>query len=195
MLTQFQNCGQTTFTSSIPSTQSGGGVRIVDDFNKTEIQFVTQHIQIHDEVERTNLVGFCNRSHTGSQLRWAVWADDRSGQPLAAGNAECQSGQFAVKLEGLTELVCGVDHVIMIEGDWGGSAIANFNRRCQPLASELVLPPSNSPVGTACSLEYQIETISSTPCTQVCYRDDKVISILPVDQSMCSGLAAKLAGP
>lgn len=180
--------------ASAASTGSDS-IRIVDDFSKTELQFALSSFQIHDEVVQTGLSGLCTRNHTGARLQWGVYADERMDQPLVSGTVECRSGQFMIEVGGLEQMVCGLDHIVAVQGDWGGIARAKISRRCQPLASEAISPPTDSPWGTVCSLEFHPVGELDPPCAQVCYRDDKVISIQSVDEAQCSGLASKLTGP
>lgn len=194
MLTQFQNCAPAT-NSQQASSSVGGEERIVDEWNKAEIQFVSPDVQVHDEAVAAGIDGLCNREHNGASLRWAIWAGDRSSAPVMAGASSCNMGQFQITVEQLPDMVCGVKHLLVVEGDWGGSTFTHVSRRCQPLAAESVAPPENSPMGTVCSLEYTPATEEAAPCTQVCYREDKLVSSQPVEKAQCSGIAAKLAGP
>ena len=194
LLTQFQNCGPAPVG---PQGQSHSGeIRTIDDWNKAEIQFVSEDVQVHDEAAVTGVGGLCNRSHTGAKLRWAIWAGQQTSAPLLSGESPCKNGQFSVTLDELPNMVCGVKHLLVVEGDWGASTFTHVLRRCQPLVSEEIAAPQESPAGTVCSLEYQPAHIEgSDPCTQVCYRDDKVVLSQAVPNIQCSGIAAKLAGP
>lgn len=193
ILTQFQNCAPPS--SSGTTAASGGEERIVDDWNKTEIQFASPEVQVHDEAVVAGIDGMCTRQHNGASLRWAVWTGDRSGAPIMGGASSCKSGRFEVKVEQLPDMVCGVKHLLVVEGDWGGSTFTHIVRRCQPLATESVAAPESSPAGTVCSLEYSPASEAGANCMQVCYRDDKMVLSQPVEKSQCSGIAAKLAGP
>ncbi|HMN69392.1 MAG TPA: hypothetical protein PKC28_12695 [Bdellovibrionales bacterium] len=197
MLTQFQNCAP---AGSLPEASAVGGggdgeIRIVDDMNKTEIQFAAESVQIHDEAPATGVQGLCNRVHNGAHLRWAVWAGRRNMAPLAAGDSLCQGGQFNVQMDQLDSLVCGVQHLLVVEGDWGGSTFTHVTRRCQPLVSEEIAVPDGAPMGTSCSLEYQPAVDAENRCVQICYRDNKVVASRGVEVSQCNSLRSKLAGP
>ena len=194
ILTQFQNCGPANIAAA-PATEPGGEMRTIDDWNKTEIQFVANEVQIHDEAIEAGVEGLCNRRHNGAQLRWAVYADKRSATPMLAGQASCASGQFNVQMAGLENLVCGVKHLLVVEGDWGGSTYTNLLHRCQPLASELLSGEAGLPGGTECSLEYQVASDEGSSCNQVCYRANKVVMNRAMPAAQCAGIAAKLAGP
>lgn len=193
LLFQFQNCAPPS--SAITEHSSGGDARLIEDFNKAEIQFVSDDVQVHDEAAVTGVDGMCNRSHNNARLRWAISMDQQKGQPLLAGESRCKAGQFSVQLSDLPNMVCGVKHLLVVEGEWGASTFTHVLRRCQPLAAETVDAPQDSPVGTLCSLEYQPASDSGSACTQVCYRDDKVVLSQPIGTEHCSGIAAKLAGP
>lgn len=185
-----------SYQQSSSSPSNGGQVRIVDQFNKVDLQFISENVQIYDEAGETSLSGFCDRTRTGSVLRWAIYSGDRNEPPLMEGQSQCSMGQFAVELKGLETVVCGVDHLIVAEGSWGGVASSHFSRRCQPLVSELIDPPEGSPHGTVCTLEFSYVTDQAKgPCMQVCYRDDKLTFASPVDENRCSSLAAQLTGP
>lgn len=193
LLTQFQNCAPAEI--SVAQSAGSGEVRTIEDWNKTEIQFLSPEVQVHDEALNTGVGGLCNRSYSGARLRWAIWAGQKTSSPLLAGESECKGGSFNVDLEELPNLVCGVKHLLVVEGEWGASTFTHVLRRCQPLASELVSAPAEAPQGTLCSLEYQPGTDDGAPCAQVCYRDNKVVFNRPLETTQCSGIAAKLAGP
>lgn len=177
------------------SDNSNSQIRLIDDMNSAQLQFASPQIEVQDEVSTANIDGLCNSSHNGAHLRWSIWSGTDASQPLATGDGSCAGGQFNLAMTGLDQLVCGVDHVIQVEGDWGGSAEAQLVRHCQPLASQPVAAPTDSPMGTSCFLEYSPATEAEQPCLQVCYRDSLLVYEQPADVSQCSGLAAGLAGP
>ena len=193
LLFQFQNCAP----ANLPAAQASNGdgdVRIIDEFNKSEIQFPTDETEIHDEAISANLDGLCSRRHSGAKLRWALHGDHSDGHPLLTGESSCQSGQFFVEMLNLNDVECGVHHLLVVEGEWGGMAVTRFTKRCEPLASEPIDVPGDSPLGTVCTLEYQpVSSLSS--CLKVCYRESKVVFHESVDSKMCSGLMQKLASP
>ncbi len=191
ILTQFQNCAPPgKVTGDSPANE--GSVRLVDDLNKTEIQFSSLETEIEDSASATGVTGLCNREHNGAQLKWSVWDSDDGKLPLAAGQAKCSGGQFSVPLDQLDQFVCGIPHLLVVEGDWGGSTHAYFSRRCQPLAAQLI-QVDGQPAGTECALEYSAATDSGATCAQVCYRDSKVVSKNAVAASRCSSLVSQLA--
>lgn len=192
ILTQFQNCAPARSVQNATAS-SGGQVRLVEDLNKVEIQFATGELQVQDTVATVNIDGLCNRAHNGAKLRWTVWADN--GAVLMTGESSCQSGQFELDMSGVDQLVCGVSHQLVVQGDWGGSAFTLMQRRCQPLASESVQPPEGSPIGTECELEYVAASDVQSQCNQVCYRQGQMMSQTALPVSECSNLAARLAGP
>src|SRR5688572_24199330 len=125
LLFQFQNCAPAT-----PASQAGDSdVRLIEDFSKSEIQFVSEDVQVHDEASTTGVGGLCNRSRNGARLRWAISVTEQAGRPLVAGEAECRSGQFSVRLEDLPNMVCGVKHLLVVEGEWGASTFTHILRR------------------------------------------------------------------
>jgi hypothetical protein len=192
VLLAFQNCGQ---TSEMTQGSIDREVRVVDEWNKVEIQFADNSLQVHDEAESTGVTGLCSRSHNGAQLRWALWGDEPAGTPLLQGGGVCKSGQFFLQIERLDQVVCGIRHRLVVEGDWGGKAAADFEKRCQPLASEYVAAPESSPAGTDCSIEYVPGGDSGSSCAQVCYRGGIVVFNVSIDPLRCSGLVQKLASP
>lgn len=192
VLSQFQNCAPAGMQS--PSTSPASNVKIVDEYGKAEIEFISSEIQVHDEASIASVDGLCNREHSGAQLRWAVYAGSLGTRPLDAGLSQCRMGGFRVDLSALEKLDCGVNHLLVVEGDWGGSTFANFSKRCQPLVSEPVATPDSSPMGTQCSLEYSPATAISGSCVEVCYRDSKVVRAQPVEGNRCQPMAEKLAG-
>jgi hypothetical protein len=184
LLLGFQNCAPTKSVSG--NSVSGGTVGIADDFNKTALQFVTPEIDVQSDVDATSLSGFCERAHDNSQLSWAIWSDQRSASPVLSGQASCRSGQFSLQVDQMDQLPCGTDHIVMVQGDWGGSTYAHVIRRCVPLASEAMAPPSDSPYGTECALEYN--SGQNFSCNRVCYRDNKVVLNQALDLNQCSSL-------
>ncbi|MGE0527171.1 MAG: hypothetical protein AB7G93_20660 [Bdellovibrionales bacterium] len=185
LLIQFQNCAP---ANSIPSNAtSGSQVRIVDEWNKVGIQFVFPTIELHDEAVSAELTGVCNREHSGKLFVWTAGT--------MGGTGMCRAGGFSLSLQDLDQIVCGVEHLVTVEASWGESTFTYVVKRCQPLASQPVQSPAGSPYGTSCALEYALGAEEATsPCSQVCYREQKVVSNIPVDASQCAGIAAQLAG-
>lgn len=192
LLFHFQNCAP---AGKITPAANAGSVRIVDDFNKAQIQFVTPESEIQDDALAVGISGMCNRDHNGSQLNWSVRAGADVGVAIAKGKASCGSGQFTVALEELDQYPCGVDHLLVVESDWGASTSTRFSRHCQPLASLEVAAPEGSPYGTSCALEYSPASEAENRCVQICYRSNQVVYSRTLDVSQCSPLAASLAGP
>lgn len=193
VLFQFQNCAPPgkSEAAGVGGT-NGDDVRLADDLNKTEIQFASVETEIEDSAESTGVAGLCNRDHNGAKLTWSVWDSDSGKQALAGGVSTCRGGQFSVPLDQLDQFVCGLPHLLVVEGDWGGSTHTYFSRRCQPLAAEIIQVPGQ-PAGTQCQLEYSAASDSGASCAQVCYRDKKVVSEFNVANSQCANLAGQLA--
>jgi hypothetical protein len=166
-------------------------VGIVDDFQKS-LQFVSPEIGIQSDVASTDLSGFCSRSHGEAKLSWSIWSSQKSEHPILTGEASCKSGMFSIQVDQMDQLPCGVGHVVMVQGDWGGSTYANVLRRCVAVASEAVAAPLGSPYGTECSLEYSSNGADS--CARVCYRDSKVVFDQALELNQCSKLMSKVAG-
>jgi hypothetical protein len=194
LLFNFQNCAPAGSSMGV-GTGTTGDARIVDDFNKAEIQFVSDDVQVHDEAVKTDIDGLCNRSHNNAKLKWAIYDGENQLRPIAVGESQCGRGQFAVILTDLPDIECGIKHLLVVEGEWGASTFTHLSRRCQPQAMEEIEAPQDSPIGTTCAVEYQSTAISGSNCTQVCYRGDKVVMTQKVDNSMCSNIAPKVAGP
>jgi hypothetical protein len=191
LLFYFQNCAPPGSLSAEEQSK----VHLVDDLQKSQIQFVSPQVEIRDEATSVGIDGFCNSDYNGAQLRFSVWTDQNAVGPLFSGTSTCDHGRFRVVLSQLEQFVCGVSHVLAVEGAWGASAFDHFVRRCQPLASQIVTPPLGSPEGTVCLLEYSPVTEVAQPCFQVCYRDDKVVYSSSEQVGQCSTLASGLAGP
>jgi hypothetical protein len=186
LLFNFQNCAP---AGTSASSGASSEVRIVDDLNKVELQFPAPGVQVHSDAVFTAVSGLCNRTHNGAHLRWAVMpASGSSVRPLFTGEAECLSGQFAVKFDAFDQLQCEVQHTLVLEGDWGGSAFTSISRRCPALASK-ELDGAEIP-GTFCSLELR----AGNACSRVCYRDQKVVLVESKEASACSGMSSGLAG-
>lgn len=196
VLFHFQNCAPAKPTSDNSSQQSGADARLIEDFNKVEIQFATPEVQLQDAVPAADVSGLCNRSHNGAKLKWTIWAS--AGTPLLKGEAVCGSGQFNLNIAGLDQMVCGVGHQLVVEGDWGGSAFTHLLRRCEPLASEPAPQgmQQSQPPGTSCALEYvPSDDAQQSPCSMACYRQGQLMSQVFVAREQCADLAARLAGP
>lgn len=192
ILTNFQNCAPAPTSMNAPGGDST--VRLIDDYSSSELQFATNKVEVRDEVASAGVNGLCNNSRNGAHLRFALWLEDDDSRPVLAGESFCRSGQFSLGLIDLDQVVCGIPHRLVVEGDWGGIAQAEFEKRCQPLASEPVAAESMPP-GTRCEIEYVPSTQSGSNCTQVCYREDIVVSSSPVESLRCSSLMQKLASP
>jgi hypothetical protein len=193
LLFEFQNCAPATSPGASATSGDSTNVRIVDDLNKVELQFALSSVQVRDDAAVADVGGLCNRQRDGAALKWTVWVS--AGQALLSGEASCDNGQFDLHMTGLDQMVCGVDHQLVVEGDWGGSASVEIQRRCEPLASEVISPPAGLPGGTECALEYVPADGLQNSCTQACYRLGQLVSQIPLAPDQCSGLAARLAGP
>jgi len=166
----------------------------VDNQNKSQIQFITPDSQIQDEAASVEISGLCPSDHDGASMSWAVWDQQNSEQPLVSGSTICNHGQFAVDLKQLDQYVCGQNHILVVQSDWGATTESQFSRRCQPAASQPETPPTGSPQGTTCELEYSPATAAAQPCSRVCYRDSQMVFSQSLDPNECSSLAAGLAG-
>src|SRR5262245_33718277 len=91
MLFNFQNCAPAITNAVQGKDPTDAEVRIIDDWNKSEIQFVQDSVQVHDEAVAAGVGGLCNRQHNGAKLKWALWTDSDSNRPLMAGDSSCQS--------------------------------------------------------------------------------------------------------
>src|SRR4051812_41616838 len=83
VLFHFQNCAPARPAGL--TGRAGSDARLIDDFNKSEIQFVTPEVQLHDEAVSADISGLCNRSHNGAALRWSLWSS--GGDVLARGDS------------------------------------------------------------------------------------------------------------
>jgi len=188
ILFQFQNCAPAGAGATAP-----GQVGLVDNI-KTQIQFVNNNAQIQDEAASVDIDGFCSSDHEGATLTWSVWDPQNSKQPILQGTTACAHGRFDVSLTQLDQYVCGLEHILVVQGDWGASSESQFVRRCQPLASQPQDPPAGSPYGTSCDIEYSPVGDADQQCASVCYRSNQVVLVQSLDVSQCSSLAAGLAG-
>jgi hypothetical protein len=192
LLFQFQNCAP---AGGGPVSENSSDVRLIEDLNKAQLQFVSPEIDVRDDVASADLSGLCNRDHNGASLRWAIWASSESSLPLMSGLSLCRSGEFSISLKQLEQMVCGIKHLVVVEGDWGGSTFSHVLRRCQPLASREIAAPEDSPLGTTCALEYTPDAEAAAACSQVCYRANKVVYSKSVGREQCADLVASLTGP
>lgn len=191
LLFNFQNCAPPAPSAS----RVEGQARVVEDLNKAQLQFVTPELELKDDVINTSVDGFCNRQFEGAKLGWAVWAGGQNpSRALLSGASLCRSGNFKIELVQLDQLTCGISHMLVVEGEWGSSTFSHFTRRCQPLVSQNIVPPTASPGGTICVLEYSPVLSVEHPCIQICYRDAKVVLTQPLEIGQCSSLASSLAG-
>jgi len=190
LLIGFQNCAP---SKGGGASSDSANVGVIEDQNKSTLQFVSPTIDVQSEVSSTDLSGFCSRIHGEAHLNWAIWSNQKSEHPVMSGTAQCKSGQFAINVDQLDQMPCGERHVIMVQGDWGGSTHAYVSRRCFPLASQVEPAPAGSPYGTQCAREYVSSSEGS--CRRICYRDSKVVFDQAIESSQCSDLMAKVAGP
>jgi hypothetical protein len=191
LLLYFQNCAPAKPLETANSTDPKA--RLIDDFNKTEIQFAGPEVQISDESVNADIPGLCNRSHNGAVLKWSLWSG--SGDVVAQGTSGCSAGGFDIKLSPVDQISCGVTFQLVIEGEWGGSAFTSFIRRCQPVARQVLPADSGVPPGTVCELDYLPAASEGVSCTQACFRGGLLVSQTSVASEKCSGMAAELAGP
>lgn len=191
LLLQFQNCGPSKVGQSTSASDSQA--RLIEDLNKAQIQFVASEVELKDDVPSASVDGFCNRQHEGAKMNWTVWVGGQnSNHPLLSGVSICHAGNFKVELADLDQVTCGISHLLSIEGDWGSSTFSHFTRRCQALVSQDILPPSGSPAGTLCTMEYSPVVSVEHPCLQICYRDNKVVLSQALEVIQCSSLASSL---
>lgn len=192
LLTQFQNCAP----APQPMAGSSGtdpDARVIDEFNKSQIQFPASSLQISDEASSAEITGLCSRAHNGARVRWTLWAP--TGETIANGVGSCSGGGFSLHIERIEQLDCGVNFQLVAEGEWGESAFTGFSRWCQPLARQALPDAGQLPTGTLCELEYVPSDESESPCSQVCFRAGIVVSQTPLEASRCSEMASGLAGP
>src|SRR4051812_35316750 len=85
LLFHFQNCAPVKPSGS--NTSRGSDARLIDDYNKSEIQFVTSEVQLRDEAITAEVTGMCNHSRNGAALKWSLWTS--SGEVLTGGESLC----------------------------------------------------------------------------------------------------------
>jgi hypothetical protein len=192
-LTQFQNCAPAHSLSSADVTTDYTDARVgVDARNSSDLTFALSKVELRDDALTAAVGGLCARAHDGATLKMSV-VDGAS--PLLTAEGSCSHGQFQIKLDNLGDMVCGVPHQLVVEGDWGASAAVSFVRRCQPVMSQAI-DAGDSPYGTSCELEYRPAAhADGGGCQRVCYRLDQVINTTIVEAARCSPMATALAGP
>lgn len=187
LLPQFQNCGSTSGSEASVSSGSGD-VRLVDEYGKSEIQFIADNIELADDVEATTIDGFCSREHTGELIDFKLFSDDHMNGPvIGVGQVVCQSGQFRVPLGLLQNLVCGEEHLLLVEAHWGHSSFARVKVRCEP-PIRAWLDTEGLTYGTRCSLESWPGSSGPEICQRVCSRDGKIVFKENRDAFECSNL-------
>jgi hypothetical protein len=190
LLTQFQNCAPARSVAGADATTDYTDSRVsMDGVGTKDIAFALSKVELRDDATSAAVGGLCDRSHEGAHLSLSV-VDGAQAIDSAVGT--CTKGQFSIDLSNVESLVCGVPHQLVVEGDWGGSAAVQFERRCQPVMSQVV-DPGDSPAGTLCQLEYA--PAAAAGCQRVCYRLDQVINTTVVDADQCHQMATQLAGP
>jgi hypothetical protein len=115
-LFQFQNCAPPN--SSAGASGDGSKVGLVDNLNKSSLQFVAADSQVQDDAESVDISGLCSRDHDNAVLKWTVFDENGSQKILAQGMSKCDHGQFGVEIGELDQYVCGVSH-----GIFGGRRI------------------------------------------------------------------------
>lgn len=191
VLFHFQNCAP---AGKIQGSESSGGVRIVDDFNKAQLQFVSSDVEVLETAAQVDIMGLCTRDHNGARLRWAIWTTDVNAFPLLTGESFCHAGQFSFAVPDLEKMDCGVKNAIVVAGDWGGSSLAHISRRCPSRARQELAAAEGAPFGTSCALEYNPQSQTLPVCAQVCYRAGIVVSSYAEEAGRCTSLAESLAG-
>ncbi len=189
LLVHFQNCAPQGALNAGGDTQA----HIIEDLNRYQIQFLSANAELQDDVAQAGVPGFCMTSHDGAKLNWLIWDGNNASAPLESGVSRCNSGEFQIDVE-LSQVICGVSHTLVVEGDWGASTVTHVTRRCQPLASQPIAPPHNSPYGTTCVMEYSPATAAENPCAMICYRSANVVLNQALEISQCAALAASVAG-
>ena len=191
VLFHFQNCAP---AAKLQASEASGGVRIVDDFNKAQLQFVSADTEVLEAAAQVDIMGLCTRDHNGARLRWAIWTTDVNSFPLLTGESFCHAGQFSFAVPDLDKVDCGVKHAIVVAGDWGDSSLAHIARRCPSAARQELAASDGAPFGTSCALEYSPQSLTVPVCAQVCYRAGIVVSSHAEDATRCAALAESLAG-
>ncbi len=189
LLTQFQNCGSTSAGSSAQSHTSDT-TQLIDEYSKSELQFVLDEVEVIDGVQSTTIDGFCSRARTGLMIQWRLFEESHMNSPVAReGELKCKSGQFSAPLEGVDALTCGEAHLILVEGEWGVSSFARVTVRCEPpLRKWLNTDSENLPYGTSCALESRPSSSGPEVCQKICVRADKVVYKENLEASSCSEL-------
>jgi hypothetical protein len=184
----FQNCA--SISPGVSSPAANSQAFHFEGFNKSQLQFASNQVEVQDEVAKADVQGLCGREHKGARLRWAIWAGQDSNQPLSTGESTCGDGRFDLSLNQLDQLVCGDAHMLVVEADWGDSAVTHLIRHCQPFASHAIAPPEGAPAGASCFLEYSPATIAEQPCLKVCFRHNLLVFSQSADRSRCANMAA-----
>jgi len=192
VLSQFQNCAP---AGQLSSEDSASRVKVVDDFNKAQIRFGTEDIEVGDVSSMAEINGQCHHQFNGSVIQWSIWSE--TGDPVVSGETECKGGQFHVRLEDLEQFVCGEGHQLAVQAEGIGTASVTFIRRCPPIASRPVEVRNQTPYGTYCAIEYSRVPVlgRESPCSRVCYRENVIMSQTPEEDAACSAMIADLAGP
>ena len=191
-LTQFQNCAPARAVSAADATTDYTDARVGVDARSTDLMFALSKVEVRDDASSASVGGLCDRAHDGAGLKMSV-VDGAAAVQTAEGS--CVRGQFQIQLADLGDMVCGVPHQLVVEGEWGASASVKLVRRCQPVISQVV-DAADSPYGTSCELEYSpAVSAEGSTCQRICYRQDQVINSTAVDAASCAAMATQLAGP
>lgn len=103
-LGHFTNCAPPpagSVSESSGDTYYDGEVRIVDDWQSTEIAFLKSHQQVEQDVKTLVLDGICGRKSQGS-INWAI-----KGREEISGVGECELGGFRIEVSDIESLDCG----------------------------------------------------------------------------------------
>lgn len=127
----FTNCAPAPAGSSNGSSGEDAEVRIVDDWQNTEIAFLKSHEQVAQETKTLTLDGICGRKSQG-EIRWFI-----QGREEISGVGECQLGGFRIEVSDLESLDCGNTYYLEAKTEGNEKAAIYLSRNCNGRVSTL----------------------------------------------------------
>lgn len=192
VLTPFQNCS----TAPRLKRAESDPLRSFETASENQFLFHQAKWVASDSARAIRLEGACSKDFSGSRLQWSLQSDDLAAQALETGEASCHNGRFDFQVALSEDVICDLDHVVVVKSDWGASIQSVIAKRCQPLASAKV-SPSEGLANADCELNYNLKSNSpgERECSRLCFQSGRLVSEELRPASDCQPLASTLSGP
>lgn len=184
VLTQYQNCSAPEGLRNTPLT-ADGSVRVIEDWNQGKVSFVDSLVELQSEANQIAIEGLCDRSHSENMV-WQLRT--LSGEQVFDGLTTCLGGGFALHMDNLNELSCGLEYELIVKNQKGESSVLTLNRRCPPLFA--ILSEEDSTFPGNCFLE-KMAGQTGDVCQRVCYAEGRVYYLENRKPEFCASLVSQ----